>query len=189
LLVGGAGRADRWQVGLAVGVSFFGSLAGQLSVPFRNHFAAWGTFFAVGHSKNPLFTAQGRSSWAELWSLGKVAAFTLIAMLAYGVQALVFSWFCRLTGIPVSVAETVLIFTQATLFGAASMVPGGLGVMEAALVVQLVAQGADQGVALSVAIATRLATFWLGFFIGFFALLLSTKSWANAVKKVKIRMQ
>lgn len=125
-------------------------------------------------------------SWAQLWSPGRVAAFTLIAMLAYGVQALVFSWFCKLTGIPISVADMVLIFIQATLFGAASMIPGGLGVMEAALVVQLVAQGADQGVALSVAIATRLVTFWLSFFIGFFTLLLSTKSCLNTAEEVKI---
>lgn len=115
-------------------------------------------------------------SWATLWTVPKVLGFTVIAMVAYGLQAGVFAWFCFLTGLPVSFAHAVLIFVNATLFGAASMIPGGLGAMEAALVVQLVALGADQGVAVSVAIATRVVTFWLGLLLGFSNLLANTRS-------------
>lgn len=115
-------------------------------------------------------------NWAQLWSVTRVIGFAVIAMLAYGMQALVFSWFCRLSGISISIAETVLIFIQATLFGAASMMPGGLGAMEAALVLQLVSNGVEQGLAVSVAIATRLVTFWLGILLGFISLIFSLRT-------------
>jgi uncharacterized membrane protein YbhN (UPF0104 family) len=123
------------------------------------------------------------NSWAGLWSPGKVVCFVMIAMIAYGLQAWVFGWFCTLTGISVSTAEAGYIFVLATLFGAASMIPGGLGAMEAALVFQLVASGADQGVAVSVAIATRMVTFWLSFVVGFCALLVSTRGLIVITKK------
>jgi uncharacterized protein (TIRG00374 family) len=114
-------------------------------------------------------------NWAQLWSITRVIGFTALAMLAYGMQALVFSWFCMLSGISLSIAETVLIFIQATLFGAASLIPGGLGAMEAALVIQLVSNGVEQSLAVYVAIATRLVTFWLGVLLGFICLLISLR--------------
>jgi uncharacterized protein (TIRG00374 family) len=64
-----------------------------------------------------------------------------------------------------------LIFVQATLFGAASMVPAGLGAMEAALVLQLTERGVGYGAAVSLAIAIRLVTLWLGMAIGALSLL------------------
>jgi uncharacterized membrane protein YbhN (UPF0104 family) len=109
--------------------------------------------------------------WAELWRPGKVAFFSFLAALAYGVQAAVFAWFCHLLGLDLSLGSAIEIYASAILLGAASMVPAGLGAMEAALVVQLLAQGADTAVAVSAAIAIRLVTLWLGLGIGVFSLL------------------
>lgn len=139
-----------------------------------DHFCQW--FFKKMY-KLPLKDLPAiLQNWAQLWSINRVIGFTAIAMLAYGMQALVFSWFCMLSGISLSIAETVLIFIQATLFGAASLIPGGLGAMEAALVLQLVSNGVEQGLAVSVAIATRLVTFWLGMLLGFLCLLISSRT-------------
>lgn len=124
----------------------------------------------IVHSRHLLNT------WAELWTVGKIATFTLLALIAYGLQAIVFGWFCSKTGIFVPFADAILIFVQATLFGAASMIPGGLGAMEAALVVQLAQYGVENSLAVSVAIATRFVTFWLGLIIGFLALASSLNS-------------
>ncbi len=110
-------------------------------------------------------------SWARLWTLPSVTAFSAAATLAYGTQALVFAWFCHIAGTGVSTAECVLIFVQATLFGAASMIPAGLGAMEAALVLQLSSRGTAESVAVSLAIAIRLVTLWLGMAIGALSLL------------------
>ena len=121
----------------------------------------------------PLKGAQAiLQSWASAWKLPRVAVFSLIAVLAYGTQALVFAWFCHMAGTGLSPAACVLIFVQATLFGAASMLPAGLGAMEAALVIQMSERGVGDGVALSLAISIRLVTLWLGMAIGAVSLLL-----------------
>jgi uncharacterized membrane protein YbhN (UPF0104 family) len=111
------------------------------------------------------------ASWASLWSPGRAISFALVAVAAYGTQACVYGWFCLLAGVDIPLADAVVIFVNATLFGAASMVPGGLGTMESALVFQLVAQGAADPVALSVAIATRLVTLWMGVLLGVISLM------------------
>jgi uncharacterized membrane protein YbhN (UPF0104 family) len=110
-------------------------------------------------------------AWARVWTLPRISAFSVVAMFAYGTQALVFSWFCHIAGTGISVAECVLIFVQATLFGAASMIPGGLGAMEAALFFQLVERGVSEGSAMSLAISIRLVTLWFGMLIGVISLL------------------
>lgn len=124
-------------------------------------------------------TEGGRAvleTWATLWKPWRVLAFALIACVAYGTQALVFAWICARLDIPVGVANAVLIFVQAALFGAVSMVPGGLGAMEAALVLQLMAQGAEQAAAVSAAIAVRLVTLWTGIALGLSAF------WGNPLR-------
>ena len=82
-----------------------------------------------------------------------------------------FAWFCDLAGVELAIADCVLIFVQATLFGAASMLPGGLGAMEGALVFQLIERGVGDGVAVSLAIAIRLVTLWLGMSLGALSLM------------------
>ena len=111
------------------------------------------------------------ASWASLWSPGRSISFALVAVAAYGTQACVFGWFCLLAGVDIPLSDAIVIFVNATLFGAASMVPSGLGTMEAALVFQLVAQGADDAVAVSLAIVTRLVTLWMGILLGVISLM------------------
>lgn len=104
--------------------------------------------------------------WARLWNPLNVLLCSLVAAAAYGLQAGVFAWFCHLLGMQLGIAAAIEIFVNATLLGAASMVPGGLGAMEAAMVMQLVDHGVDNAQAVSAAIATRFATLWTGIFIG-----------------------
>jgi uncharacterized membrane protein YbhN (UPF0104 family) len=110
-------------------------------------------------------------SWAKVWTLPRIYSFSVVAMLSYGTQALVFSWFCHILDTGISIADCVLIFVQATLFGAATMIPGGLGAMEAALFFQLVERGVNESSAMSLAISIRLVTLWFGMLIGVISLL------------------
>jgi glycosyltransferase 2 family protein len=119
-------------------------------------------------------TASGRvmiESWAGLWVFPSVVGFTILALIAYGTQALVFAWFCLSVSVELPLAQLVLIFVKATLFGAASMLPGGLGAMEASLVYQLMDLGVDSSIAISLAIAIRLVTLWFGMLLGGLAML------------------
>jgi uncharacterized membrane protein YbhN (UPF0104 family) len=112
-------------------------------------------------------------AWAKVWTPGWSAACGAVAMVAYGAQAWVFCWLCNQIGAQIGVADAVLIFVAATLFGAASMIPGGLGAMEAALVIQLQSHGVPLHLAIAGALAIRLATLWTGMAIGVLALAFS----------------
>ena len=109
--------------------------------------------------------------WASLWAPRQVPVYVAAAVLAYGVQALVFAHFVAIVALPLPVLQCVAIFASATLIGAGSMVPAGLGVMEAALVLQLTLAGATPDAAIAVALLTRLATLWFGLLLGALALL------------------
>ncbi|MBR4737721.1 MAG: flippase-like domain-containing protein [Rhodocyclaceae bacterium] len=111
-------------------------------------------------------------AWANVWTLPVASSFSLVAMVAYGTHALIFSWFCHTLNTGISIADCVLIFVQATLFGAATMIPGGLGAMEAALAFQLIERGVSDVNAISLAISTRLVTFWFGVLTGIVCLLI-----------------
>jgi uncharacterized membrane protein YbhN (UPF0104 family) len=165
------GQSLSWVWALAFGVMLLGScgFAYILLHPLTD--ASW--IWLMRHLRwLPVKDGQEMlQSWAGVWKLPRVLAFSLVAMLAYGSQALVFAWFCDAAGVELAIADCVLIFVQATLFGAASMLPGGLGAMEAALVFQLIERGVGDGVALSLAIAIRLVTLWLGMTIGAVSLL------------------
>ncbi|KRB83403.1 lysylphosphatidylglycerol synthase transmembrane domain-containing protein [Duganella sp. Root198D2] len=174
-----AGQVLAWAWMLAFGMLLLGSciFAGFLRQPHAG--ACWG-WLSRAWQRLPVKSGQAvLESWAGVWKLPRVTAYSVVAMIAYGTQALVFAWFCAAAGTGVPVAACVLIFVQATLFGAASMLPGGLGAMEAALVIQLTERGVDGGVAVSMAIAIRLVTLWLGMAIGALSLLSSAKQAAR----------
>jgi glycosyltransferase 2 family protein len=105
-------------------------------------------------------------AWATLWAPARSLGFATLAILAYGTQALVFVAICRRAGVPILAPDGIVVFVNATLFGAASFVPGGLGTMEAALVYQLIERGTAEHDAVSIAVAIRLVTLWMGIGLG-----------------------
>jgi glycosyltransferase 2 family protein len=109
------------------------------------------------------------NDWARLWANPLLALWVLIAFVAYGTQALMFGLLCQALGMSISVQQALFIFVKATLFGAATLIPGGLGAMEAALVIQLHALGVPQASAITAAILIRLMTLWLALLIGLLA--------------------
>jgi uncharacterized membrane protein YbhN (UPF0104 family) len=108
--------------------------------------------------------------WALLWTPARSASFSLLAFAAYGCQALVFAGYVSVLGGGVAVADCVRIFAVSMLLGAASMVPGGLGATEAALVYQLHSLGVPSPQAVAAAIALRLSTLWVAILLGVVAL-------------------
>ncbi|MGW8390364.1 lysylphosphatidylglycerol synthase transmembrane domain-containing protein [Pseudoduganella sp. HUAS MS19] len=169
------GHALAWAWLLAFAVLLSGSCVFAWFLRHPRAGAWWGW---LGRAWQRLPVKGGQAileHWASVWKLPRVTAYSTLATVAYGTQALVFAWFCDAAGTGVPVAACVLIFVQATLFGAASMSPGGLGAMEAALVIQLTEHSVDGSVAVSIAIAIRLVTLWLGMAIGAMCLLISSR--------------
>lgn len=110
-------------------------------------------------------------AWARLWTWGAFVPYAAFAVVAYGVQALVFAWYVHALGASVSTLHCVVIFANAMLLGAASMVPGGLGATEAAIVFQLTAAGMPTTDAVAAAIVLRLSTLWFAMLLGLACLL------------------
>ena len=107
--------------------------------------------------------------WAQVWTFRNATLFAVMASLAYGIQAAVFFSLCNSLRLPLEPSVALEIFVNATLFGAATMVPGGLGTMEASLVMQLMEHGIQKADAVAIAIATRGVTLWCGVSIGLIA--------------------
>lgn len=165
------GQSLTWAWVLAFAVMFLGSCGFAYLFVHPLTDAWWNRSMHYLHWLPVKRGQEVLESWAKVWNWPRVLGFSAIALLAYGSQALVFAWFCDVAGAGLAVADCVLIFVQATLFGAASMLPGGLGAMEAALVFQLVERGVGDGVAVSLAISIRLVTLWLGMSLGGLSLL------------------
>jgi len=111
------------------------------------------------------------TAWARLWMPAASLAYATIAFCAYGLQALVFGLYVDALGSDIGMARCVLIFSISILLGAASMVPGGLGATEAALIYQLTDAGMPPADAVAAAIALRLSTLWFAIMLGVLALL------------------
>ncbi|MGB0400245.1 lysylphosphatidylglycerol synthase domain-containing protein, partial [Stenotrophomonas sp.] len=62
------------------------------------------------------------------------------------------------------------IYPLAMLIGALSLVPGGVGTTEAAIVLMLGASGVEVDAALTVAIGIRLVSLWLAVIVGMLAM-------------------
>ncbi len=120
------------------------------------------------------------ANWAALWSWRSCLAFSGAALVAYGMQALVFATYVQALGADVGIARCVEIFASAMLLGAASMIPGGLGATEAALVYQLTQAGMPFADAVAAAIAIRLSTLWFAILLGILCLVTFIRSGAVA---------
>jgi uncharacterized protein (TIRG00374 family) len=109
------------------------------------------------------------AAWARAWSSWRVLPWVLMAGLAYGIQAVVFFLFVNQVHAGVPWVRCVEIFSSSILIGAASLVPGGLGAMDAALVWQLQSAGVPLEAAMAATLATRVCTLWFAWLVGLLA--------------------
>jgi uncharacterized membrane protein YbhN (UPF0104 family) len=156
------------------GIALF-SLVGSLALAAllrSNRSSRW----LAGRSRWVVAVAAPAAVWARLWCGGALATYTGTAALAYGIQGMIIAGFVGQVHAGLSWASCLAIFVNATLIGAASMIPGGLGTMDAALVFQLQSSGVPAGEALAAAIATRACTLWFAWVLGLGALLSFSRS-------------
>lgn len=89
---------------------------------------------------------------------------------AWGLTSLAFVYLLVQLEVNLSILAAIAIYPLAMLAGAASMLPGGIGSVEATIVVVLSLYGFGVGVATLAAIGIRLATIWFSVVCGFIAL-------------------
>ena len=150
-------------------------LAGSVGFAALWRWKSGGKWFA-GRRSWMAKAAAAIAAWSRLWRGGVIGIYIGMAVLAYGLQGLIFAGFVGQVHASLKLAVCLAIFVNATLIGAASMVPGGLGTMDAALVVQLQSAGVPPGEALAAAIASRVCTLWFAWVLGLGALLTFSRS-------------
>ncbi|MEJ2538843.1 MAG: lysylphosphatidylglycerol synthase transmembrane domain-containing protein [Gemmatimonadota bacterium] len=93
-----------------------------------------------------------------------------LALLAWSAEGVTFGILARLMGAEVSVGAAVGIFAVATLLGAVSFLPGGVGPTEAVMVGLLMVGGATLPQATAATLLTRAVTLWWAVLLGILAL-------------------
>ena len=116
------------------------------------------------------YSAQVLTHCNTLFSPRVFLSGLLLAVFAWGLEAVNFYWINSLLHIEILFSTAVFIYAFAKLVGAISMIPGGFGSTEATLVALLVFNGADETSAVACALILRLTTFWFVVSLGMLAL-------------------
>jgi uncharacterized membrane protein YbhN (UPF0104 family) len=114
--------------------------------------------------------AEARSVSITLLGWPRLTAMSVVATGSWLLEC-VAAWVCvRGLGLEVSFGETVVVFGTASLAGAISFVPGGIGVAEASMAALLRALGASRPDAVAATVLIRLVTLWFSVAGGLIAL-------------------
>lgn len=99
-------------------------------------------------------------------SMKNLCVGTLLGVLAWGLEALCLYIVFKGTGIPLSLYDAIFIFSISSIIGVVSMLPGGIGTMEASMVGVLVWKGISLSDASFVTMMIRLFTLWFAVILG-----------------------
>jgi glycosyltransferase 2 family protein len=123
-----------------------------------------------------LVRSQQRLPWLiPAWQCLRVRpnAWFALTLLAWSAQGLAVWLICTDRGLLMHLAQATGFYALAMVGGAASMLPAGLGGMEAIFSGLLISQGSELGQAALITVLVRLLTLWLAVAVGAMALLYS----------------
>ena len=137
----------------------------------------WRRFFAAGRRTLRI----GR----EMFSLVNSLVASTFSIVAWFAECLAFYLLLSVLGTDVPLSSVTFIYTFATLVGALSFLPGGLGGFEVVAVILLGARGVDFGTAVFATSVIRLTTLWFSVAVGSFLLtyVLFNRESANGRRK------
>jgi uncharacterized membrane protein YbhN (UPF0104 family) len=101
---------------------------------------------------------------------------TPLSLLAWAAEAFAFCLVLDRVGIGVGLPFGMFIYAIATLAGALSFLPGGLGSAEAVMVAALLMKGAPEPQAVAATIIIRLATLWFSVALGIGAIIIGRRN-------------
>jgi uncharacterized protein (TIRG00374 family) len=111
----------------------------------------------------------------HLFSLCRLVIPLACGVFAWFSQGLVLYVVLSLLGVELPISLVVGVYCLSILAGAASMIPGGLGVTEGMIGILLIALGLDSATAVTAALLCRGLTLWLAIALGFMCLVLSSR--------------
>jgi len=96
----------------------------------------------------------------------------LIGLMGWGLEGAGFHLILAVLGVDITPLTAIGIYAAASLLGALSFMPGGIGGAEAVMTGLLIARGVDASTAFAATLICRGATLWFGVLLGFLATLL-----------------
>jgi uncharacterized protein (TIRG00374 family) len=105
---------------------------------------------------------------------------SLIAVVAWFLECLSIYFVIQGFGQSISLVLSVFLYSFASIVGAISLIPGGLGVAEATLSGFLVVFGFSSSIAVGAALIIRLGTLWYGAILGFLVYMILKKKFINS---------
>lgn len=106
----------------------------------------------------------------RLFGLPVMAYSTVLSVIAWAAEAHAFYLVARWMGADMTFAEAWFIYGFATLVGALSFIPGGLGSTEVVMIGLLLLAGMPEAQAIACALFVRVATLWFAVALGLIAL-------------------
>ena len=129
-------------------------------------------FIFKAHLLLPIFGRLNKFFCGVQRQLLKMAIFSnllmvfLLGALAWILQSFVLFELLLEFGVELPVLTVIGVYVLSLLFGALSMMPSGLGVVELSLVVILIGLGVQEDVAVTCSLLTRVFTLWLSILVG-----------------------
>lgn len=115
---------------------------------------------------------QMHQSFKKSMEVKYLIGMSAISVLAWFMECLALFFVIYGFGESLGIVLSTFIYSFASLAGAVSMIPGGLGVAEATLSGILVFFGLSSSVAIGIALIIRLGTLWYGAILGFIVYIL-----------------
>lgn len=124
-------------------------------------------------------------SSSKLLSLLPLAYMTALSIVSWGFEC--FGYYLILTNFEISIDVFWSFFSYsfATIVGALSMMPGGLGVTEGSLTLMLVQKGLSEHSAFTATFIIRVVTLWFAVLVGAVSLLLYQKRFGKIIFELK----
>ena len=134
--------------------------------------AAINALYAVTRRWRRAFAATRRTlrTGREMFSVTNATLASVFSIVAWFAECLAFYLLLSALDVGISLEEATFIYTFATLVGALSFLPGGLGGFEVTAVILLNARGVDLGAAVFATSVIRLTTLWFSVALGSFLL-------------------
>lgn len=123
-------------------------------------------------AKLMLTLCNGLRGILQWMNMADIAMALGLGLIAWGLTSYGFLILLNYLGLSIPFVDAFSIYPLAMLAGAASMLPGGLGSTEIAIVALLAIQGIELSVATIAAVGIRLATIWFAILCGFISILI-----------------
>jgi len=145
-------------------------------------------------SKHILKISTAYESSAKLLSLTPLVLMTLLSLISWGFEC--FGYYLILTNFQtqIDIFWAFFSYSFATIVGALSMLPGGLGVTEGSLTLMLVQKGLSEHNAFAATFIVRAVTLWFAVLVGAISVLFYQKRFgkiiieSNTVKREKAQI-